>query len=338
MTYSYQANQFVQCVVMAKDESGLLTLNEEYKNDLLVKVYDKSGKVYNCDKRDLFIIFDESEKVLKGTYFNILLERNNLSYREESSLSRNGKFWKVEGLEVEKHNIDGVFYSVPCDIEEVGSVIDYVGEEFEVEEIRQNQIILKNKSKIVIDEHTGEEQEIEITPIEPVVARNISYLQPFIFGVLNQNMNKADFNTMVESQGDAIVIFPYYCDVAEGDVLTVLAGTITQKDVMAKTGSDYEPLPAFFVAEVTRIVGSDGTEYVNGFDFILCGTNTIKWITDNLEIGEAYSVTYKVYPTYTVTKNIPTLRSSENQRFPKKAVVKLKSSYAEQTKANRQSR
>ena len=48
--------------------------NEEYKNDLLVKVYDKSGKVYNCDKRDLFIIFDESEKVLKGTYFNILLD------------------------------------------------------------------------------------------------------------------------------------------------------------------------------------------------------------------------------------------------------------------------
>lgn len=75
----------------------------------------------------------------------------------------------------------------------------------------------------------------------------------------------------------------------------------------------------------------------SGVDYVLVGTNEINWISENKpDTGEGYSVIYKVYPTYTVVRNIPQLRSSENQRFPKKAVVKLMSSYSEMRGVNRQ--
>lgn len=154
--------------------------------------------------------------------------------------------------------------------------------------------------------------------------------------MLNQNLNKADFAQMEAAHGDAVVTFPYSCDVSENDVLTVLAGTITQKSMVVHTKEDYDVLPAFFVESIVKIIGKE-KEFENGVDYVLIGTNGIKWISRNKpDVREGYSVTYKIYPTYTVVKNIPQLRSSENQRFPKKAIVQLFSSYSEMRGVNRQ--
>lgn len=334
LIYDYQSDMYVQCVVMAKDTSGILYLNNEFIKDELVKVYDNNGNVYEAVKKDIYIVFNQPTE--KSRYYNILLKRSILEHCEKVELTRNGKFFIAESLKTEKSKIDGVFYYAPCDIEHIDRVIDSNNEEFEIAEIRQNQILLKTKKIIVHREFLDEDEEITIEPYAPLMAEGVAFVRPFVFGILNQNLNKADFNAMVEAQGDAVVIFPYYCDVAEGDVLTVLAGTITQKDILVKTGSEHEPLPAFFVAEITKIIDEDGNEFINGVDYVLTGTNEIKWLTDKIEIGDTYSVNYKVYPTYSVTRNIPTLRSSENQRFPKKAIVKLMSSYSEQRKVNRQ--
>jgi hypothetical protein len=78
-------------------------------------------------------------------------------------------------------------------------------------------------------------------------------------------------------------------------------------------------------------------EYRKGADYILAGTNRIKWLCgDAPEPGEAYSIAYHICPTYKVVKSIPQVRTSENQRLPKKAVVKLYATHGEKRGVNRQ--
>ena len=93
--------------------------------------------------------------------------------------------------------------------------------------------------------------------------------------MLNQNLNKADFAQMEAAHGDAVVTFPYSCDVSENDMLTVLAGTITQKSMVVHTKEDYDVLPAFFVESIVKIIGKE-KEFENGVDYVLIGTNDIK--------------------------------------------------------------
>ena len=141
---------------------------------------------------------------------------------------------------------------------------------------------------------------------------------------------------MQELGGDAVVSFPYSYDVSNDDIITVLSGTYTQKSVMTKKKARYDVIPAYFVGEVVSCAGKSG-EYEQGRDFLLAGTNYIKWIGENRpQDGETYSITYRVFPTYKVVKAIPQIRTSENQRMPKKAVVKLYDTYGEARRVNRQ--
>ena len=141
---------------------------------------------------------------------------------------------------------------------------------------------------------------------------------------------------MDELGGDAVLTFPYAYDVSNDDVITVLSGTYTQKTVLTHNNSDYDVIPAYFVDEVIKCVGKN-REYTAGVDFILCGTNYIKWIASDAPAEqEYYSISYRVFPTYKVIKAIPQIRTSENQRMPKKAVIKLYDAYAEKRGVNRQ--
>lgn len=118
---------------------------------------------------------------------------------------------------------------------------------------------------------------------------------------------------MQENKGDAVLTFPYAYDVSNDDVITVLSGTYTQKSIVSKKDADYDVIPAYFVDEAIKCIGNE-REYNAGTDFILCGANYLKWIcADCPEDGEAYSITYRVFPTYKVVKEIPQIRTSENQ-------------------------
>jgi hypothetical protein len=46
------------------------------------------------------------------------------------------------------------------------------------------------------------------------------------------------------------------------------------------------------------------------------------------------SVTYRYHPTYRVAKNIPMLRTSEDQRIPRKVLLKLYAAFSEAKKVN----
>ena len=330
--YGYQNSQILQ-VTATVDMNGILDVGAGYLSDSLVKVYDNNGRKFTEAEKFGQYISLNAKNLTKGTYYNVVLRRDIAKILESAVLEDcGGNYYKIPGIESERLNIEGIYYTAPSDVVSIESVVDENGEEFNVEQYRLNLAYIP--PKIVEDEETGEES--KVYPTGKLTAKNVKYIEPFIFAVLNQNLNKADIAQMEKASGDAVVSFPYSCDVSENDVLTVLAGTITQKSMIVRTKLENDEIPAFFVESIVQIVGKD-KEFENGTDYVLVGTNSIKWISDNKpKSGEGYSVTYKVYPTYTVVMNIPQLRSSENQRFPKKAVVKLMSSYSAKRGVNQQ--
>lgn len=145
----------------------------------------------------------------------------------------------------------------------------------------------------------------------------------------------------MDVNGDAVVSFPYNCNVANDDILTVLAGSYTNKEVLVRNDYPTDTLGVYFVYNViscTGIQNGEIVEYKEGIDFILVENNKIKWLDDGNypDSGDTYSITYNVLPTYKVVKQIPQVRTSENQRFPKKAVIKLFTTYSENLGANKQ--
>ena len=328
-TYSFQNDQVVYQNIRVKDLSGIIEVSDDYIYSELIKVYDFNGKIYKAEKVGKYVKLLDDELPKKSSYITVVMKSDNIFTIEKAIMKKNFTgYYTIESLINVKPNIDGLYYNCPSDIIDIEKVVDSNNEVFEVEELRLNTVLLKKK--IVED--------TEIIPTEPLFAYNIKYLPPFTFAVLNQNLSKADEQAVVESQGDAIVIYPYGCNVANDDILTVLAGSFTQKDIIVRADFETDTIGAYFVEEVISCNGMiDGEiiEYNQGVDFILVENNKIKWISENApEEGEPYSVIYKTYPTYKITKQIPTLRTSENQRFPKKAVVKLFSTYSENRKAN----
>lgn len=334
--YSFQKDQIVFESVLQMNDSGILEVGEDKRDCELVRVYDFDGNTYeNAEKLGNYIYLNAETIKNKGTYFTSVMKKKTVQSVEKAVCTKGDDgFYKVSGLKSGKPNIDGVYYTASGDIISIGKITDSIGNEYKAEEFRLDTFLAKRK------ENT-EESENELP--EVLTAENVEYVPPFIFALLNQNLSKADMQAMVDVQGDAVVTYPYECDVANDDVLTVLAGTYTNKEVNARTAFETDTLGVYFVYDIvscTGIVNGEVFEYKQGRDFILVGTNKIKWLEETAvaypEVGDGYSIMYHVLPTYKVVKQIPQIRTSENQRFPKKAVVKLFTTYSENTGVNRQ--
>ena len=337
ITFGYQKKAIVSQTVMIRDNSGIIEIDNLYSDCELLKCYDNSGVRYdNATKTGNFVMLNTATLPVKGVYVTVVLSQDVLkSITKAECKSLGNGFYKVEGLTVSRTNIDGLYHTAPGDIESIESVFDDEGNVFEVLEKRLDTFFVKPIEKEIIEEGS-EDIKIEIiNPPATLYAKNLKYIPPFTFVILSQNLSKSDFEAVDKENGDAMLSFPYSYDVADDDVITVLSGTYTQKTVLTKTSVDYDTLPAYFVDDVVSCIGAE-REYISGVDFALCGTNYIKWLClDCPEDGEAYTITYRVLPTYKVVKNIPQLRTSENQRMPKKAIIKLYSSYGEKRGVNR---
>lgn len=333
ITYGYQDKAVISQTVMVKDTSGIIELSEEYKDCPLIKCYDNSGVAYEkATKTDNYLMLNAETLPDKGVYVTAVMTQKILKTIENTTCKVIGNgYYRVEGLRSSKTSTEGLYHTVPGDIENIGEVYDDEGNIFNVSEIRQDCIYIDVLE--TTDKESGES--IIIVPPDTLNVKSVDYLPPFTFVILNQNINKADAQTMQEVNGDAVLSFPYAYDVASDDVLTVLSGTYTNKKVVIKKDAEYDVIPDYFVDEVVTCIGLE-RNYVQGTDFILCGTNYLKWICDDRpEDGEAYTITYKVFPTYKVVKNIPQIRTSENQRMPKKAIIKLYDTYGESRGLNK---
>lgn len=339
-TYSYQKDRIVTQTVMMEDASGIIELDGEFVDCPLVKVYDNSGVQYlNAKKRGGFVILNSEIPPEKGTYVTAVMVESILKRIDIANCSKVGNgYFRVNGLREGKTSVDGVWHTVPGDIENIKKIVDANGVEYKAKEFRQDMFYIEPTRSGVEASGSDEAREIdqEIPISEPLTVFGVEYIPPFIFLLLNQNLNKVDEQFMKDLSGDAVLTFPYNCDVSNDDVITVLSGTYTQKSVVTKKGAEYDVIGAYFVDEIVSCVGTE-REYENGVDFILVGTNRLKWICDDCpDDGDVYSITYRVFPTYKVVKSIPQIRTSENQRMPKKAVVKLFDTYSEKRGVNRQ--
>jgi hypothetical protein len=337
-TYTYLKNQIVFNTVMLFNKDGILELENtlQIKQAELLEVYDQKGKKYPTAKKNCNYIYLNTTNIPeKGTYFTVVL-RQKLVVTLESAIAEKGNmgYYTVPGLLNSKTNIEGVYYSAPSDIINIAKITDAAGIEYKATEYRLNQF------RIVPTVDPDTHEEIAIT--EPVTVENVEYIPPFIFVLLSQNLSKGDAKAVEESSGDAVCSFPYECDVSDGDILTVLAGSYTQKDVICRSQLKTDTIGADFVYDIVSVKGiidGEEVEYEQGTDYILVGTNKIKWLDESElqpETGDAYSITYHIMPTYRVVKQIPQIRTSENQRFPKKVVVKLFAAYAEKAGVNKQ--
>ena len=337
VTYGYQDKAAITQTVMVRDYTGVIEVDEQYKDCPLTKCYDNSGVVYpNATKVGNYIMLNTPNPPEKGVYVTAVMIEDVLKTVENALCTAAGNgYYRVEGLRSSRTSIEGLYHTVPGDIEHIEEVKDNEGNIYNVSEIRQDCIYIEPLQKEVIDPDTGEPTTEIINPPDTLTAKKVEYLPPFTFVILNQNLSKSDEQVMQESNGDAVMTFPYAYDVAQDDIITVLSGTYTQKAVYVKKDADYDVIPAYFVDEIISCIGKD-REYFAGEDFILCGTNYLKWLCDDCpEDDETYSLVYKVYPTYKVVKSIPQIRTSENQRMPKKVVIKLYSTYGESRGVNR---
>lgn len=332
IVYGYQKSKTITSTVMVKDNSGILEFDSEYTNCPLVKVYDNSGIIYkDAQKIGNFINLNTSTLPGKGVYVTAVMTETILQNLKTADTESVGcGYYRVKGLQSNKNNIDGLYHTAPADIISIGSVHDVNDRTYTVKELRQDCFFIERQVEMVDD------VEVLVPIAEPVTVENVEYIPPFTFVLLNQNISKSDAQVMQELNGDAVLTFPYNLDVSNDDVITVLSGTYTQKSVIAKKEAAYDVIAAYFVDEVVFCVGTE-REYFSSVDFILVGDNRLKWLCEDApENGDVYSITYKVYPTYKVVKAIPQIRTSENQRMPKKAIVKLYDTYGEKRGINKQ--
>lgn len=331
--FSYQKNAIVSQTVMCRDNSGIIELDAEFIDCRLIKCYDNAGIIYdNAIKTGGFVVLNTPMLPVKGVYITAVMEQETLQ-TVKSTLAENigSRYYRVIGLTSSRMKTEGLFHTAPGDIESIDSVTDMNGNEYKIDEYRQDCIYIEPVE--TEDEETGEMIEVDLP--DTLYVKNVKYIQPFIFVILNQNLSKSDEQVMQDNNGDAVLTFPYTYDVAMDDVLTILSGTYTQKNIITKKDADYDVIPAYFVEEVVSCIGKD-KEFIHGSDFILCGSNYIKWLCDDCpDDGEGYSITYKVFPTYKVVKSIPQIRTSENQRLPKKAIIKLYDTYGEKRGVNK---
>lgn len=335
-TYTYLKNQITYTTLLLFNNDGILELEDtlQMKQAELLELYDQKGKRYlNAKKNCNFIYLNTTDIPPKGTYFTAVMRKKLVVTLESATAEKNNMgYYTVPGLTNSRTNIEGIYYEAPSDIINIGKITDGAGIEYKATEYRLNQF------RIEPTKEPETQEEIPIT--EPVTAENIEYIKPFIFVLLSQSLSKADERSVAEVNGDAVCTFPYECDVANDDILTVLAGTYTQKDIICRSKLETDTIGADFVYDIVSVKGiieGEEVEYKQGIDFILVGTNKIKWLENGEnepEVGEGYSITYHIMPTYRVIKQIPQVRTSENQRFPKKVVVKLFSAYAEKAAVN----
>ncbi|MDR1626506.1 MAG: hypothetical protein LBT33_08180 [Spirochaetia bacterium] len=324
LTYTWQKKRIVTQTVFVPDTSGIIEVLDEYEDCGLDFIHSFDGFVYpHADKAGKYISLNTPNPPQKGAYLYAVMVQDSLKKVSAANCAdAGGGYYRVEGLQSRRSGIDGLYHAAPGDIVRIGSIVDGGGASHVPDEFRLDMFHVTPAGQ---------------GPIEPpVTATDIEYVPPYLFALLSQDLFGNDKTAVERAGGDGILTFPYNCDVSGDDVLTVFSGTYTQKEVVKRIEDADDTISAYFVQEVVSCTGLQ-REFVKGKDYLLIGTNRVRWLCEDAPtVGEAYSISYRICPTYRVIKDIPQIRTGENQRLPKKVVVKLYGTYGEKRGVNRQ--
>lgn len=287
----------------------IFELPPEYADCEVLKAYDSLGIAYTVRQMDQYVeLYHPQKKLRNGEVVDIVFRQPLYKRIEEAALAYIGNgFYQVPGVCSNQSKIEGVDYRAAGDVIDLEAVFDSQGTEVAIIEYRRDTVRLKDTEAV-----------------QPLTAFGITYIKPFTFVILSQDLDEVDEKLLQLHGGEAICTFPYRFNVAEGDVITVLSGSQTKKLVLKRRSATADDtLPDFFVDQVPYLA-TTVREYREGTDFIIIGTNKMHWVCeDPPEAGIVMSITYRYLPTYRVHKAVPMLRTSEDQRLPKKVLLNL---------------
>lgn len=313
--YLYDYQRYYSDTLRLTVRDALLELPEGNADSEVLKVYDAKGCAFPFVQCGTFIEITGGAIPKQNELLEIRIRESIVKQLETAELEKTGNgFYRVNGVETSPSKLEGVYYQAPGDVIKVDRIETTEGEAVTVKGYRQNMIRAESEA-------------------DTLIAYGVEYIMPYKFIILSQELSKADEQLVSAHNGAAVCTFPYIFDVAENDCITVLSGTMTAKTLIAKRGGEQDDIiPEYFVASVESLETKE-KEYREGADFIVTGTNHIHWTgEDKPAAGEIMSLVYKYNPTYIVAKSIPMLRTSEDQRIPRKAVLKLFSAFAESRK------
>jgi hypothetical protein len=318
--YDYQ--KFYNDTLQLKVRDNILDLPAENTDCTVLQIHDSYGNEHQFVKCGGFVeITGGVRNLLQNEIVEVLIRDTVVKHLDSVELERVGDgYYQVPGIETPPSKLEGVYYKAPGDVIAAERVETAAHDSVDIAGYRQNLI----------------QVDPAVPDTETLTAYGVDYVLPSKFIVLSQNLTKEDLQLVNTHNGDAVCTFPYNFNVSENDILTVLSGTMTNKIVIVRDeeGGD-DLIPEFFIAKVNSLETQEG-EYREGEDFILVGTNRLHWVGDRKpEPGAAMSLVFEYYPTYRVAKNIPQLRTSEDQRIPRKVVLKLYSAFGEAKGVNR---
>jgi hypothetical protein len=314
--YTYQKTRIG--TLRARVRDNILELPDaEYE---ALRVYDSaSGAEFAFSQIEQYVEITGGERPTEQNEMLECLYREPLVRRiaDAALVKIGGGFYRVPGVETAPRKLEGVYYRAPGDVLAVGSVKTATGGAVQILGYRQDMV------QVASD-------------LDALTAHDVEYLLPYTFAVLSQERYNAEPKYPVLPKGDAICVFPAAYHVGKGDVITVLSGTETGKlGMMKRNGADDDTIPEFFVTHVASVT-TKTAEYYEGVDFVLTGTNRIHWLSTRRPTKDEYlAIMYEYHPTYRVAQSAPNLRTSEDQRMPRRVTLELFSNYQKSRKVER---
>lgn len=318
MIYGFQKEEH-RTATIPVEKDGSITLSE--RSDGNVRAVYLNGVSIPFAKYGKFVKFPGT-RIKSDEYVSVETTFSRTSLIASAGMvSLGGEFYRVTGCRAAPSSIGSVTYTAPGDV--LSCSVSDDEKEFTVMEFRMDMVRVK-----LVDDLGN-----SIPIVGSLKAKNVVWIAPIKFLILSQGFNEVDSKMIETAGGDAVLTAPYCCDIGEGDVITVLSGSMMAKEVLTRKGGAEDTISAFFVDSIERIF-TTGKEYEQGVDYILAGTNRIVWLANAPEAESSYSILYRAFPTYTIVRNMPSLRTSENQRMPRRAVIKLFAAFKEGRRVN----
>jgi hypothetical protein len=318
--YDYQ--KYYDDTLQLKVRDTIVELPAENMDCEVLQIFDAYGNEYQFAKTGAFVEITGGPRVLsQNEIIQLVIRETRVKTLVSAVLERIGNgYYRVPGVETPPSKVEGVYYKAAGDVIAIERVENMAGDPVPVLGYRQNMI----------------QVDPEITDAETLTAYGINYILPFKFVVLSQGANKSDTGFLKLHDGDAVCTYPYRFNIAENDVLTILSGTMLGKIALAHVNDEADDIiPEFFISKIESLE-TMARAYKEGEDFIIAGTNRIHWLgEDSPSVDAIMAITYRYHPTYRVVKNIPNLRTSEDQHIPRKVMLKLFSAFQESRGVNR---
>lgn len=169
---------------------------------------------------------------------------------------------------------------------------------------------------------------IDIITNEPdindfIVVRG-THIKPFTFAFTDAESQEVYEPSLRSISGQAVMSVPFRYDMVEGDLVTPLLQEQIVSHVTNRGPGITDKVPVFELLRIIKIIDSAGTEFIQNTDFALFGRNEIKWLVGGNAptLDAKYSILMGYRPSYKVFIDKSTIRTSENERFPKRFMLK----------------